>query len=37
MQKLEAKNIIIESGHFMATAILKFYQIENGPLITSLF
>ncbi|CAB5570577.1 aminotransferase class V-fold PLP-dependent enzyme [Providencia hangzhouensis] len=28
MQKLEAKNIIIESGHFMATAILKFYQIE---------
>lgn len=28
MQELEAKNIIIESGHFMATAILKFYQIE---------
>ncbi|MBP6082253.1 MAG: aminotransferase class V-fold PLP-dependent enzyme [Providencia sp.] len=28
MQTLEAKNIIIESGHFMATAILQFYQIE---------
>ncbi|MEQ4674142.1 aminotransferase class V-fold PLP-dependent enzyme [Providencia vermicola] len=28
MQKLETKNIIIESGHFMATAILKFYRIE---------
>ncbi len=28
MQKLEAKNIIIESGHFMATAILQFYNIE---------
>ncbi|MBP6121881.1 MULTISPECIES: aminotransferase class V-fold PLP-dependent enzyme [Providencia] len=28
MQELETRNIIIESGHFMATAILQFYQIE---------